>query len=581
MKRIFLIIAIALFTTSCVDYLDKSPDATGMTEDDVFTNYLNFRQFEDRMYKDMHDYLADYDYTFIAAFCDEGYTESVQWETLPKAQNGDWLGCYNAGQALQFTNVWNSWQSIRIANISLEELPKLKGVASTEEIKLLKGQALFMRAWYHYEFLKRQGGMPYITNSLAGTDNFALPRLSYEETALKIAADCDSAMALLPKKWDDANLGRPTIGAAMAVKASVLLFSASPTNNVGDDKAKWEKAAQASWDLINYSESNGIYKLVPCNSTAKITYKTPTTIETISYTGGYDSIFNYVPYNDEIIWENFGNMQNGNRYTTFSVPSLASGGIIQGYSPTKNIVDMFETKNGLSIKDDATYSDQNPFINRDPRFYSTILFNQERWTSKTDLYLELFNGGKERNGKSHYSYTGFLSRKFWVNNVDQFSKAQHPISHCIYFRYADILLQYAEAANELGGPNYKLAGANLTALEAVNRIRARVKMPGIDARYLASKETFRERIKNERAIELYLEGKRFFDLSRWGDASKKVHKELYGMDIAADASKPTGYTFSQSPSPIFTLTFDQKHYRWPIKMSDATMFYEFKQNPGW
>jgi hypothetical protein len=106
-------------------------------------------------------------------------------------------------------------------------------------------------------------------------------------------------------------------------------------------------------------------------------------------------------------------------------------------------------------------------------------------------------------------------------------------------------------------------------------------MPAVNSKYLASKESFRERIKNERAIEFYLEGKRLFDLSRWGDAHKLEYKQVYGITINKDLTKPTGYVFSRNTTPVVTLTFDQKHYRWPIKLSDALMFEKFEQNPGW
>jgi len=554
-----------------------------MDETQVFTDYNNFRRFEDRMYKDMHDYLADYDYGMIAAICDEGYTESAQWETMGIVQSGDWIRAYSTAQALQFSAIWTAWQSIRIANISLQKLPMLEGNATQTQINELEGQARFMRAWYYYEFLKRQGGMPYLTEPLGGSDNYALPRLSFHETALKIAEDCDAAADLLPAKWDMANIGRPTKGAAMAVKASALLFSASPSNNSGNDQAKWQVAAQASWDIIAFAQSTGTYKLMQSNGTDQITYTGPGGVKTITYPSGFDSIFMYTPYNDEIIWEFYERMNSGGQYSTFTIASLAEGGIIQGYSPSQNIVDLFETKNGLAIDDDPAYDPQNPYVDRDPRFYHSILFNRERWTSGTNLYLELYNGGRDRasGDLKHYSYTGYLARKFWGKNVDLWSGSGAPFTHTIYFRYADILLQYAEAANELGGPGYTLPGATMSAVQALNLVRARVNMPGVSSTYLASKEAFRERIKSERAVELYLEGKRFFDLSRWGDAHKQEHKEIYGVNFVDDASKPTGYTISRTPGPIYTLVFDQKHYKWPIPLNDAMMFKEFTQNPGW
>ncbi len=291
----------------------------------------------------------------------------------------------------------------------------------------------------------------------------------------------------------------------------------------------------------------------------------------------------YQPYNDEIIWEYYGDVNSGVQYSTFTIASLSGGGIIQGYSPSQNIVDLFETTNGLAIGDDAEYNPQDPYVERDPRFYHSILFNRERWTSGTDLYLELYNGGRDRvsGDMKHYSYTGYLARKFWGKNIDLWSGKQAPPTHSIYFRYADILLQYAEAANELGGPNYMIPGATMTSVQALNKVRERVKMPDVNNIYLTNKDTFRERIKNERAVELYLEGKRFFDLSRWGDAHKLKYKALYGVDFTKDDGKPTGYAISRTTVPVFTLTFEQKHYKWPIPTDDATMFVEFKQNPGW
>ena len=582
-KTIIFFVTIALLLQGCEKYLDKVQESSGMDETQVFTDYNNFRKFEDRMYKDMHDYLADYDYGMIAAICDEGYTESAQWETMGIVQSGDWIRAYSTAQALQFSAIWTAWQSIRIANIALQKLPMLEGNATQAQINELEGQARFMRAWYYYEFLKRQGGMPYLTEPMGGSDNYALPRLTFHETALKIAEDCDAAAALLPAKWDMANVGRPTKGAAMAVKASALLFDASPTNNAGNDQTRWQEAAQASWEIIAFAQSTGTYKLLQSNGTDQVTYNSPGGVKTITYPSGFDSIFMYTPYNDEIIWEFYERMNSGGQYSTFTVASLAEGGIIQGYSPSQNIVDLFETKNGLAIGDDPAYDPQNPYVDRDPRFYQSILFNRERWTSGTDLYLELFNGGRDRasGDLKHYSYTGYLARKFWGKNVDLLSGAAAPFTHTIYFRYADILLQYAEAANELGGPNYTLPGASMSAVEAVDLLRERVNMPGVNSAYLNSKETFRERIKSERAVELYLEGKRFFDLSRWGDAHKQSHKEIYGVNFVADAGKPTGYTISRTPGPIYTLVFDQKHYKWPIPLNDAMMFKEFKQNPGW
>lgn len=583
MKKILYIIILALLFSGCEKFLDKVQDSTGMTKEMVFTDYLNARKFADRMYKDMHNYLMDVDYSHISAFTDEGYAE-CDWETLPIVQSGDWLRAYNAGQALQFYAVWQGWQSIRIANLTLESIDMLlEGNGTQQQVDEIKGQAYFMRAWYYYEFLRRHGGMPYLEKALLGTDNFAMPRLTYNETAQKIAEDCDRAAALLPATWDMANIGRPTQGAAMALKASALLFAASPTNNETNDVTRWTAAAEAAWDLIDLAKTTGRYRLLPALGTKSVTYKTPLGDQTITYPSGFDSVFMYTPYNDEIIWEHYGAVNSNNVWRMFTPKSLAAGGIIQGYSPSQNIVDMFETENGLKITDDAGFDPQNPYIDRDPRFYHSILFNRQRWTTQSNTYLELYEGGRDRPNTSdkHYSTTGYLARKFWDNGNSTWGTSTAPATHVIHFRYAEILLMYAEACNEIGGPNYILPGATISAVQAVNEVRARVNMPGVAAQYLLDKDVFRTRIKNERAVELFLEGKRFFDLSRWGDAHKLEHRAIYGASFIADAAKPTGYTISRTSNPVITYVFEQKHYRWPIPTADALMFKEFKQNPGW
>lgn len=577
-KLFFLIIAASLFVLQgCEDYLDKTPESEGLTGEDVFTNYLNFRQFNDGIYDDMHNYLAGNDQSTVMALTDIGFTKG-EWETLPVLKSGNWLRGYDLGDALQFYIWEDAWQAIRIANISIKNIPQLEGNATSTQVDHIKGQAHLMRAWWYFEILRRQGGMPYITKPLQPTDNFALPRLSYYETAKQIAADCDTAMALLPDEWNQANIGRPTVGTAMAIKATALLFAASPTNNPSGDVDRWKEAANASWAFLDYAQTTGRYGLLPSQNPTTLEYMTPSGPQTITYNTGRDSVFMYNTTNKEIIWEHYGSI-NSSPYTTFGVPSLTNRSRISGYSPSQNFVDMFETKNGLDIEDDSNYNPDNPYVNRDPRFYQTILFNRRKWAG--NRYLELWNGGRERTGEQYYSYTGYLSNKYWPSYVHNQSGASPPQTHTIYLRYAGLLLQYAEAANEIGGPNYAVPGASMTALEAVNKVRARVGMPGVDSRYLSSKEEFRKRIKNERAVELFFEQKRFFDLKRWGDAHLTKHKEVYSANIEPASSEPTGYRISRSTQPYFINTFQQRHYRFPIPPDDAILFEEFEQNPGW
>jgi hypothetical protein len=579
--QLLILVGLLLFP-SCEDYLDKTPEAKGLVEKDVFTDYLKFRQFEDGMYANLHDYLDGLTQSFSPAMGDEAVG---LWGTMRVIRSGDWVSALNstggATGAHEFTQTWGSWSSIRIANTSISKLPILEkeGNATVQQLNELKGQAHFMRAWYYFEFLRRWGGMPYIVKPFGPSDNLSVTRLSYYETAKKIAADCDTAANFLPQNWDPANLGRPTKGSAMGLKATALLFAASPFNNPENSTSKWEEAAKASLDLIKYAENTGIYKLWPCKGTATTTYLTPEGIQTIQYTGGYDSIFMYQAYHNEIIWSSQRTINNAPT-GPFGVPSLTGNVLVIGVSPTQNIVDKFETINGLAISDDQTFDSQNPYVNRDPRFYHCILFNRQKWTSKPDIYLELFEGGRDRLNEAYYCSTGYLTKKYWAPNVDQWSPVRSPFTQTIYLRYADILLQYAEAVNELGGPNHSIPGSNLTALDAVNLVRQRVNMPNVAQVYLNSKDTFRDRIRNERAIELFAEQKRFYDLMRWGVIDKSENTTIYAAGFTADDTKPTGYAIRKYVSP-YGLNYERKHNRFPLPLKDVQMYPDFIQNPGW
>lgn len=584
LTKLLVAVMLAQLFISCDSYLAKAPESEGLTQDEVFSDYQNFRGFLDNGYTNTFNYLLNFNQSMLGGLTDEGVMES-EWETMPVIEGGDWLAAFSAGGAEEFQQTWfNTWEGIRIVNIAIDKIPELQATdTGSSLIEELKGQAHFLRAWFYYELLRRQGGMPYMTKAMEPTEYFGLERLSAYETALKIAADADTAMALLPDSWGASEIGRPTNGAAKALKASALLFGASPLNNPENSTDRWQAAAEASWDFIDFAETTGLYELMGGNSTDIARYMTPSGIEEMQYTSGRDSVFMYSEpaENSEIIWWHHSSITQS-KYTTFGVPSLTPRSRVTGFSPSQNMVDRFETVNGLTIADDPDYDPQNPYAGRDPRFYQTILFNQRDWyQGANDPYLELYAGGRDRTGDKHYSTTGYLSNKYWAPYVNNITSSAPPITYTIYLRYADILLQYAEAANEVGGPNHAIAGADMTAAEAVNKVRARAGMPGVDNRYLTDRNTFRERIKNERAVELFFENKRLFDLQRWQDIDRTEHTMLYGANFEEDSSQPTGFSITRTNNPVRIRPYTARHYRIPVPFQDANMFEEFNQNPGW
>jgi hypothetical protein len=276
-----------------------------------------------------------------------------------------------------------------------------------------------------------------------------------------------------------------------------------------------------------------------------------------------------------------------------------------------NFINLYETASGYAIADAPAghYNNLYPWKGRDPRMLKTILVDGVKWVAKgsnESTYVQLYSQGGssssgeglDRNLQEGGSTTGYLVRKYIpykVNKVDAGSEWNNFRFMCPYIRLSEMYLNFAEAVNEVYGPTSAPSWADgLTAVEAVNIIRRRVKLPTNedvtlptelmtysneslpDVRdiYLASKETFRERIRNERSVELAFEGHRFCDLRRWYVAHLPQHKVRYS------ASFDKAHTFYRE-DVLFEGPFEEKHYWFPFRKDDIYQYQGFTQNPGW
>jgi hypothetical protein len=246
-------------------------------------------------------------------------------------------------------------------------------------------------------------------------------------------------------------------------------------------------------------------------------------------------------------------------------------------APTQNYVELFEMANGLPIEDPASgYNPMDPWVNRDPRFRYNILVDRDRQVvSRNDdiAFVQMYVGGREKTSVT--SLTGFGYRKYWDETINKYDNGWN--NH--YFgvprlRLAEIYLFYAEAVNEAYGPLGKHPGASLTAVEAVNIVRARANMPGVNAKFAVSKEAFRDRVWTERAVELAYESKRWYDIRRWHVAHLPKYKELYGLDFDKD------HTYFKKVL-VKTVEFSEKHYWLPFPVLQVSIYRGWKQNPGW
>lgn len=614
---IVLSVQMTMMLSGCEDYLEKTP-LSEIDEGQVFGNYRNFQGYLDDLYGT--GAIKYYSQTWTAGmdFGDDVYNN----KTFPVSFNipvGDYMWIYRNTDHNPFitksgahVGLWDQGlANIRRCNHALDNLDLLHG--TEEERALLEGQALFFRAWNHFEIARFWGGLPYMTKYLLPSDNLKLTRLSFKETLLNIAEDFTAAAALLPEDWNEtqigaqvsgANIGRATKGAALALKARALLYAASPlttkmeTGVAEYDQSLCEEAAQAAYEVIKLADK-GVYSLVPwedysynfadCRAGSGTIWTSETIFAKIVTAKGGGQVNNGI-----------GRIHNSQRF--------GGNGVVT--APTLNAVNLYETATGYAIEDAPAgdYNEKMPWKNRDPRMLKTILVDGVKWVARNSnaaAYIQLYSAGGsgvsgmglDRDPQKGGSITGYLIRKYIpykVNNIDNGSEWNNYRFMCPYIRLAEVYLTYAEAVNEAYGPSSSPSWATMTAVDAVNVVRRRVKLPVAedstlpaelmtysdaslpDVRdiYTASKEKFRERVRNERSVELAFEGHRFHDLRRWYVSHLPKHKVRYAAEFDKD------HTFYREVV-LFEGKFDEKHYWFPFRESDVQQYEGFNQNPGW
>src|SRR5690606_31232884 len=382
-----------------------------------------------------------------------------------------------------------SYRSIRECNYALTHINEVP--MSEAHKNLLVAELKFIRAFRYHDLIRNYGGIVLLGDKVVElTDDFSDPSLfKREDLATSLAyvlSQLDEAAAGLPENNSNSWLrGRATRGAALALKSRLTLYAASPLYNVGT----WEAAVQAANAVIALNRY------------------------TISQ-NGYRALFRKTSDDNEIIFARYYSV--GARHVPMEIANGPNG--YDGWGgnvPLQNLVDAYRMANGKSISDPTSgYDPQNPYVGRDPRFYQTIFYNGAAYR---DRNVETFRpaGRDSQDGPSNWntSKTGYYLRKV----IDEDMPIKNPwnisgLQPWIYFRYAEILLSFAEAANELSGPDAIPAGASFSAREALNQIRSRTGVEMLAVPAGLSQEAFRELVRNESQIELAFEEHRFYDV---------------------------------------------------------------------
>lgn len=620
---------------SCTDYLDKE-ERSIIDASQSYLNFRNFQGFVEELYTAM-PIMTGHQYHSAWNFGEDDYWEPQESRQLPNAiDQGNYWGwneCFysyfkekqggmNTGTPERMISDVSTkgylyglcWFGIRKANIGIANLDKLVD-ATQEEKNLIAGQLYFFRAWNHFMLMQYWGGLPYIDVVLDANSVFNLPRLSYQATAEKAAEDFQKAADLLPIDWDQTAAGKATLGKnavrinkvmALAYKGKDLLWAGSPmmnqesTGNATYNADFCKRAADAFAEALKICEETGRYELADWDHYQEIFY----TYKQNKLNGLKEVLF----------WENMATCHIGvwrwNLVNDWRPPLINNSGI-KCY-PAANYTDYFGMANGLPIPDitkpDAAsgYNPEYPYKDRDPRFYYNFIYDavktvldgskilKDGLPDEHKQYASLYEGGLYRTDTpSKCVFTGYMNKKFtsqYMNDFDDYKEGTVLVMPLM--RLADVYLMYAEsAAAGYGSATASASGYSLSAVGAIDKVRARAGVAGVDSKFLGSVDDFMSEVRRERAVELSFEGHRFTDLRRWLLLDKAPYnkKTAVYFDRAADQSDKERYA---NPKENHVLNLREvvlterkytlpKHNWFPFPQKDVQMYPEFAQNPGW
>ena len=539
--RFGILASAVLFLSGC-DFLDTKID-TDMTPEAVETNRSTLWSFGNAMYTPIVSGFGSLDGNFFAAAADEG--QRTQESGNAYIFNRGTLSPDNVASAT--SNIYsNCYEGIRAANFFLDfakngkELLALNRDTIRDKINYEKdkrnlawfvAEAHIARAYYYSELIKRFGGVPIVETTMDKNSEKILTS-SYSDVVEYIVKEIDTYKSQLQENWlthPDAvsrNDGRFDVRAALAIKARILLYAASPLNNPSNDKTKWESAAQAAHDVIKFMNYT-----MPANR---------------NY-GNY-FIGNAAAGNTESIFL----VRHGasNTIETANYPISTPGGN-SGITPTENLVSAYEYI--------GTPDPVNPYKNRDPRLAATVVFNGSTWNSRV---IDQSSGGTDDMKKANTSKTGYYLKKFLKDNLNLVQGGTE-VHIWVVYRYAEVLLNYSEAMTQAYGPDMKPSGFTLSAREALTQVRnsASTSLPAVTT---TDASQFLTALKRERQVELAFEDHRYWDLLRWKDAENVLNKPVKGVVV----SKNENDVFSYQILNVEDRVFHTKNYHLPFSRSE-------------
>lgn len=636
---LFLVFSLGILN-SCGDYLDKTPDDK-TTEEETFSSYDKVNALVADLYDNAGN--ANEPMTFFydfstAAITDECEGSTVEENVTNQYNEGNWNASgLPRGDRGEFMS--SLYSDIRKANLIISGIQKYNtpdNPLETGDIQKRLGEAYFLRGYLHYLLLRLYGEVPYIDQVVTADQAMTFKQECADSVAEKICKDAQTAYKLLPASWSGDDFGRVDEGACLGLIAVTRWTMATPLYNgaksygytgsriyesVYDtyDVNRWEKARDAAKAVLDFTKSDGtnrysLYEKYTANNFEDSGGSN--TSDSTVYTRLWEMYYDMDAFKNEYIL--FFTKQKYQGWFSDVYPPSRGGGARQ--QPVQEQVDEYEyiAPNGYGYpiyssraKTDG-YDDENPYfsVKRDPRFYRDILFCGAAFRNKSKEQSVINTAtGADKIGASNATTTGYYLRKYlqeaWQNS------GSVSISCPPVWRLPEFMYIYAEAVNEISGPNQEI-------YDMINKVRARSFMAPMPPETMTSQELMREYIKRERRVEFFYEDKRAWwsRLYLEPDNSKELAKEeeweaadstnsgrsvnywkegygpypkcqrmINGMKPVEDPNGKIvidGVHYKMQRFCVETRVFDTpKHYLWPILESELVKDANLVQNPGW
>ena len=569
-KYLILLLGMVLaFNNSCDSFLE--PEEDNIYEIDDVLGVMTFAEgFLINAYRNVP---ASHE-SFATAYGSDDAANNITTSSIKTVVDGGWTSVVNP-----FSR-WNTaYESIFYINTFLMHVEDVvwdvrDPILNDAFLNKLKGEAYALRAWNYFDLLQAHAGkgtngemlgVPIVEGVLElNPSDYTLPRANFSELVEYILADCELAIGLLPDRWIDTdpatdvaigerNTNRINGLVAKFIKAKTILYAASPAYAGGTNYTYQDAAVAAAEFMASNGGLDDLYSRTNFYNQSGVTRDNE---------------------NNEVFWYSFKNPSQNSWERTNFAPSVFGNGLT---NPSQNLVDAFPMKDGTPISESVDYDPQNPYDDRDPRLDLFIMKNGQSYKGGT---LNTIDGSQDALGSmdNDASITGYYLRKFLNDKRVDLSPNVNSggTRYYTYARYTDVLLMFAEAANEVVGPDGMIPGHDYTARNVINEIRDKAKITSTAYVDGLDQTGMRDLIRNERRVEMCFEKQRFWDLRRWNMLSE-MNVPIKGVRITED---PVTSVLMYAYPEVENRSYGAHQVYGPIPFSE-TLKYDIIQNQGW